>query len=83
MNLNPTATIGDRMMEATDYADTIDHLDNFAEGLELEATYGNPADTERLTKTAKLLRRAMQQLQPLAEADDEITAADPAYASEE
>lgn len=76
MNISPTATIGDRMMDATDYADTIDHLDNFAEGLELEATYGNPADTERLSKAALLLRRAIALLQPLADAA-EITAADP------
>jgi len=71
-----TPTIGDRMMNHTDYADTIDHLDNYAEGLELEATFGNPADTERLGRAAKLLRRAINQLQPLAQAD-EITAADP------
>jgi hypothetical protein len=71
-----TPTIGDRVMNHADYADTIEHLDNYAEGLELEATFGNPADTERLGRAAKLLRRAIIQLQPLAQAD-EITAADP------
>ena len=70
------------MMDISDYADTIGNLSNYAEGLELEATLGNPADTKRLSKAALSLRDAIDWLRPFAESDpdpdDEITAADPA-----
>ena len=58
-------------MDATDYADTIDYLSDFAEGLELEAMVGNPVDTERLSKAALLLRRTIVLLEHLAQPDRE------------
>ncbi|TVQ08168.1 MAG: hypothetical protein EA368_12385 [Leptolyngbya sp. DLM2.Bin27] len=50
---------------SADYADTVEYLDNHAEGLELEALLGNPAHTERLNQAAHLLRSASELLQPL------------------
>jgi len=63
------------MQDPTDYADTVATLSDFAEGLELEVSHGNPTDTDRLHKASLLLRRTIALLQPLAETDpDEDTA---------
>lgn len=66
------------VMDTTDYADMLSYISDFAESLELEATYGpgnNHPVTTAAHKASLLLRRAEALLKPLAEADpDDDTA---------
>lgn len=53
--------------DCTDYQDTIGWLADFAEGMEIEIPYNEPAKSARLREAASKLREVITLLEPLAD----------------